>query len=217
MDKIPYRQRIALAYFDTICNQQRGDYKVPASGFLFAALPTYLPRIHDDGAREPNLGKGIFDGGGVFGDVEAKKTNRTPYGCFPSDDTARIERLVLEAKTPNILDLGTLRTGLTLGLILGEKKYPVLPPFLDKIDPDGVARYDYFCDPSHNDESRKMMNEYALKEGRALEPLSAGAPCVPARQGFVVTWFASEAAHKVLLNPETLARVWIQGEYTRDV
>lgn len=155
-------------------------------------------------------------------------------GALSGDQTMRVERLVFEARTANVLDLGILRTGLRFEFMVGCKAQPLLPPLLDKIGQDGVARYDYFINPMHVDEDLKALRAQAEKESQsgsdeqreaAKDYLasewgkvrSSNPACIPARQGFYVCWHAHPAAHKVLCHPETIARVYLVGELTRDV
>ncbi len=187
-----HRERVALAIYDTICNSSRGSYVVPQSGRLFVP--------YDPTAKKP------------------VDSNTPLMGCLPSDNTAIFERLVLEVRAPTKEALGVLRHGVVLQLVLGEKLYPVLPPYLDKIDDDGTARYDYFLEPCAEDPAIKAMSK---KEKKVMEErwgkIWCGPPQVPARMGFRVEYFLTSDAHKILLDPNTFARVWILGGLTRDV
>ncbi len=141
-------------------------------------------------------------------------------GILSSDKTMEIERVVLEARSAQPNDLGVLRTDLRLRLILGEKEHPLLPPFLDKIDPDGTARFDYFTNPYHEDPEIVLLRREAEQAGDkemlkelTRQPLFAQ---VPARMGFRVEYTMTEHAMEILRKPDSLARVWLTGTLTRD-
>jgi|SRR3990170_1202161 len=148
-------------------------------------------------------------------------------GFLQSDQTAQIERLVLEVRTANVLDLGVLRMGLNFDFIVGDRIYPVLPPLLDKIGPDGVARYDYFCDPQYIDFDEKALIAEMEKDAKTSPKAqaffdkyvhrSANPVCIAARQGFRVHYSANAEAFKVLCHPETIARVYLVGTAVRDI
>ncbi len=115
-------------------------------------------------------------------------------GFVHSDQTANVQKLVMEAKTPRLEDLAELRLNLLLEMIVGEKAFAVEPPAFDKIDPDGVARYDYL-----------------------VNAVNGGLP-IPARQSYAVKFHAvTDRAYEILKHPETTVRVWMVGTLVRDV
>lgn len=219
------RERVAFGVFDTIINMMG---RPPVPGF-------------EDMSHIKQSGKLFCDEKGW-------------PGWMPGDNTAQVQRLVLEAFASNVESLRVLRTDLRLEFFVGEKSYPLLPPFLDKIGADGVARYDYFVDARHQDPDflayvedlkkkagggdvrakdvlapwyvEKLENRAAAGDQEAARELadphglkrSANPVSICARQGFWARYDAvTERCLRVLRHPETMARVWIVGEQTRDV